>query len=54
MICYLSVLVSGWGFGVVSDNFGWKWVFVTMIIVSVLGFLGFALLWNTARDGYDK
>ncbi len=39
MVSYVSVVVSGWAFGFISDHFGWRWVFITMIAMAVLGFL---------------
>ena len=52
-VSYISVAVSGVGFGFISDHFGWQWVFVTMIIIAVLGLLALLTLWNVKSDGYD-
>ena len=54
LAAYLAPLVSGLGFGFVSDNFGWKWVFVSMIVFGLVGAGVFMLLWNHARDGYEN
>ena len=53
MVSYVSVVVSGWGFGFISDHFGWRWVFITMIAMAVLGFLVLLSMWNTKSDGYE-
>ena len=52
-VSYISVAVSGVGFGYISDHFGWQWVFITMIIIAVLGLLSLLTLWNVKSDGYD-
>ena len=52
-VSYISVAVSGVGFGFISDHFGWQWVFITMIIIAVLGLLALLTLWNVKSDGYD-
>jgi OPA family glycerol-3-phosphate transporter-like MFS transporter/OPA family sugar phosphate sensor protein UhpC-like MFS transporter len=52
-VSYISVAVSGVGFGFISDNFGWQWVFITMIIIAVLGLFALLTLWNVKSDGYD-
>ena len=53
MVSYVSVVVSGWGIGFISDHFGWRWVFITMIAMAVLGFLVLLSMWNTKSDGYE-
>ena len=53
-VSYISVVVSGVGFGWISDNFGWKWVFITMIVMAVIGLLILLTMWNTRSDGYAK
>ena len=52
-VSYISVAVSGVGFGFISDHFGWQWVFITMIIIAILGLLALLTLWNVKSDGYD-
>lgn len=52
-ISYLSVTVSGVGFGFISQHYGWQWVFVAMLVVAFLGLAVLATLWNTSRDGYE-
>ena len=53
-VSYISVAISGVGFGWISDNFGWKWVFVTMIIMAIVGFCSLLPLWNLKRDAYEE
>lgn len=53
-VSYISVVISGAGFGYISDHFGWKWVFITMIIMAVIGFFVMLSMWNTRRDSYEE
>ena len=53
-VSYVSVVISGAGFGYISDHFGWNWVFITMIIMAVIGFFVMLAMWNTKRDAYDE
>ena len=53
MVSYVSVVVSGVGFGFISDHFGWRWVFITMIAMAVIGLLVLLTMWNTKSDGYE-
>jgi OPA family glycerol-3-phosphate transporter-like MFS transporter/OPA family sugar phosphate sensor protein UhpC-like MFS transporter len=51
---YLSTIVSGWGIGVIADNFGWNGVFIGVIAMAIIGIFVFVLLWKAKRDGYEK
>jgi OPA family glycerol-3-phosphate transporter-like MFS transporter/OPA family sugar phosphate sensor protein UhpC-like MFS transporter len=51
---YLSTAVSGIGIGWLADNYGWNYVFVSVIAMAVIGILIFASIWGAKRDGYDK
>lgn len=51
---YIGSAVSALGVGLVADNFGWKWVFITFIAVGIVGTLIFLTMWNAPRDGYDR
>ena len=51
---YLSTAVSGIGIGWLADNFGWNYVFVSVIAMAIVGMIIFALIWGAKRDGYDK
>ena len=54
-VSYVSVLVSGWGFGIIADSkFGWHGVFVTMIAMAIIGLLIFIPMWKMKRDAYDE
>ena len=51
---YLSTAVSGIGIGWLADNYGWNYVFVSVVVMAVVGVLIFATIWGAKRDGYDK
>ena len=52
-VSYVSVLVSGWGFGKIADSqFGWNGVFVAMIVMAVIGAAIFIPMWKMKRDAY--
>ena len=54
-VSYVSVLVSGWGFGLIADSkFGWNGVFVTMIVMAIIGALIFVPMWKMKRDAYEE
>lgn len=50
---YLSVIVTGWGIGLVTDKFGWSSSLEVIIIAGIIGSVIFALAWNAKSDGYD-
>lgn len=51
---YLGSAVSALSIGLIADNFGWNWVFVTFIFVGIVGAAIFAVMWNAPRDGYER
>ena len=51
---YLSTAVSGVGIGWLADNYGWNYVFISVIAMAIVGMLIFAAIWGAKRDGYDK
>lgn len=53
-VSYISVAISGLGFGWISDNFGWQWVFVTMIVMAIVGMCSLLPLWKLKRDAYEE
>ncbi len=54
-ICgYVGSALSAIGVGLISDHFGWNWVFITFLVVGAIGAVIFALMWNAPRDGYDR
>lgn len=52
LMSYASVLFTGVGLGWFSDHFGWGYLYILMAIVSLLGFILIAFLWNIKDDGY--
>ena len=54
-VSYVSVLVSGWGFGLIADSkYGWNGVFVAMVVMAIIGALIFVPMWKMKRDSYDE
>ncbi len=54
-VSYVSVLVSGWGFGLIADSkWGWHGVFVAMVAMAVVGALIFVPMWKMKRDAYEE
>lgn len=51
---YLGSALSALGVGLIADNFGWDWVFITFIFVGIIGALVFATMWKAPRDGYER
>ena len=51
---YLSTAVSGIGIGWLADNYGWNYVFISVIAMAIVGTLIFLAIWGAKRDGYDK
>jgi OPA family glycerol-3-phosphate transporter-like MFS transporter/OPA family sugar phosphate sensor protein UhpC-like MFS transporter len=50
---YLSVVATGWGFGSLTDAYGWSYSIGILIILGFSGVILFALIWNAKADGYD-
>lgn len=54
-VSYVSVLVSGWGFGVIADSkYGWNGVFVAMVVMAIIGAAIFVPMWKMKRDAYSE
>lgn len=54
-VSYVSVLVSGWGFGLIADSqWGWNGVFVAMVAMAIIGALIFVPMWKMKRDSYGE
>lgn len=54
-VSYVSVLVSGWGFGVIADSkYGWNGVFVAMVVMAIIGTVIFIPMWKMKRDAYSE
>ena len=53
-VSYVSVLVSGWGFGLIADSkYGWNGVFVAMVLMAIIGAVIFVPMWKMKRDAYS-
>jgi len=50
---YLSVLITGWGVGIITDKFGWSYSLGLLVYSGLIGAFVFALMWNSKADGYD-
>ena len=54
-VSYVSVLVSGWGFGKIADSqYGWNGVFIAMVAMAIFGALIFVPMWKMKRDAYEE
>ena len=54
-VSYVSVLVSGWGFGKIADSqYGWNGVFIAMVAMAIIGALIFVPMWKMKRDAYEE
>ena len=54
-VSYVSVLVSGWGFGLIADSkYGWHGVFIAMVAMAIIGALIFVPMWKMKRDAYEE
>lgn len=51
---YASTVVSGWGIGALSHNYGWDAGFLCLVIMSVIGTVLFAAAWGAKAHGYDE
>ncbi len=51
---YLGSALSAIGVGIIADNFGWDWVFISFIAVGLIGALIFLSMWQAPRDGYKR
>ena len=51
---YLSVIVTGWGVGMITDKFGWSYSLGCLIGAGIVGALIFALAWRAKADGYGE
>lgn len=51
---YVGSALSAIGIGIISDNLGWNWVFITFVITGIIGAILFLLMWQAPRDGYKR
>jgi OPA family glycerol-3-phosphate transporter-like MFS transporter/OPA family sugar phosphate sensor protein UhpC-like MFS transporter len=52
MFSYASTLVSGWGLGMLVQNYGWNTALAGLTVVAIVGTLLFALVWPAKAHGY--
>jgi OPA family glycerol-3-phosphate transporter-like MFS transporter/OPA family sugar phosphate sensor protein UhpC-like MFS transporter len=50
---YLSVVVTGWGVGLITDKFGWGYSLGALIFLGLIGAIMFAVIWNAGANGYN-
>lgn len=51
---YIGSSLSALIVGIIADHFGWTMVFITFIVVGLIGTLIFLFMWNAPRDGYAR
>jgi OPA family glycerol-3-phosphate transporter-like MFS transporter/OPA family sugar phosphate sensor protein UhpC-like MFS transporter len=51
---YASVIVTGWGVGSLTQNYGWTVSFACLIGAGIIGAIVFALAWGAKATGYDE
>lgn len=51
---YASTMVSGIGFGWLSDTYGWDAVFVVAVVFGLLASIVIGFMWKVPADGYAK
>lgn len=51
---YLSVIVTGWGIGLITDQFGWSHSLGFIVGAGVIGSIIFAMAWGAKADGYEE
>ena len=51
---YLSVIVTGWGVGMITDKFGWSYSLGFLIGAGIIGSFIFSLAWKAKADGYEE
>lgn len=53
-VSYVSVVVSGWAFGYISEHWGWNTVLYIMLAMSLVGCLLLLSLWKLPSNGYGE
>ncbi|MCQ2184137.1 MAG: MFS transporter [Bacteroidales bacterium] len=54
-ICgYAGSALCAIGVGLIADNFGWNWVFITFVCAGLVGAVIFLSMWKAPRDGYAR
>lgn len=54
LFAYASTMITGWGFGMLADSYGWSFTFAAILASGVIGTAIFALAWKSKADGYDE
>ena len=50
---YASTLISGVGFGYVSQYYGWNAAYVTIFVMALCGAVALLTMWGAKADGYE-
>ncbi|MCC8171013.1 MAG: MFS transporter [Parabacteroides sp.] len=50
---YASTILSGWGLGLLVQQFGWNYAIGILIITAIAGTVTFLLAWSAKADGYE-
>lgn len=50
---YASGIATGWGLGLLTDNYGWNGSLLALIGAGITGTLVFLLAWKAKADGYE-
>lgn len=51
---YMSTIISGLGFGLIADHFGWNGVYMAMFVASVVAMFVIASIWSAKANGYEE
>jgi OPA family glycerol-3-phosphate transporter-like MFS transporter/OPA family sugar phosphate sensor protein UhpC-like MFS transporter len=51
---YASGIATGWGLGLLTDNYGWSYSLIALIGAGIIGTLVFFMAWPARADGYDE
>lgn len=51
---YLSTIVSGFGFGYVSQHYGWNAAYITIFVCALIGLLTVLSIWRAQATGYTQ
>ncbi|MGL4292030.1 MAG: MFS transporter, partial [Bacteroidales bacterium] len=51
---YASTLASGWGLGLMAQQFGWDYAVGVIILTAVVGTVIFLFAWNAKANGYGE
>ena len=54
LLGYAGSALAAIAIGLIADNFGWDAVFLTFIIVGLVGVAIFLSMWKAPRDGYER